>query len=299
MSDEINKQLLKAVVSNNIGQVKSLLASGANINYKDPVLKETSLIKAAEDGKINMINLLLEKGADINVQTLTGVTPLFNAVFNEYSSDEAVRLLLKAGANPNISTKYGETPLHIAIPRENLKVIKYLIQAGADPTIVDGDGKDAFDLAKDPFIKKYIQKIYKEYQESKMKIIKRGQNLMLSLYQNKRLPADVLRTIGEMNTKGVGKAVNVVEDIYTKRYQKEQEAKNTMPGLEPIPNIQSQPNIGYSSTNREEPLNLSQVPLSKLAGKTLRVKNGKFSMKKGGKHRVLKTRKSNKTRKHK
>jgi len=58
--------------------VKSLLASGADINAKDNN-GWTPLIEAAQEDHLEIVTLLLEKGADINSKTTKGATALIIA----------------------------------------------------------------------------------------------------------------------------------------------------------------------------------------------------------------------------
>lgn len=64
----------QAVKSGNTEAVKNILASGVDVNAKDPQLGNTALIYAALNGDIKMVELLLEKGANPNVQNQKGKT---------------------------------------------------------------------------------------------------------------------------------------------------------------------------------------------------------------------------------
>ena len=57
--------------------------------------------------------------------------------------------LLAAGAEVNARASYGVTPLHAAAANGTPAVIAALLAAGADASVVDDDGKTAFDHAED------------------------------------------------------------------------------------------------------------------------------------------------------
>src|SRR3990167_7224855 len=53
---------------------------------------------------------------------------------------EAVKELLQAGADPNIVNRGGQTPLYWASYHGYLEIVRELLQAGADPNIAEKDG---------------------------------------------------------------------------------------------------------------------------------------------------------------
>lgn len=130
---------------------------------------------------IGLIEWMIENGAKVDVQNSKGKTPLHIAVF--FSSAETVQLLCLHDANVNAADSDGFTPLHYATsPSESkyirgaveikivqdeikLKVIKTLIDFGADPKIASKDGSTPMDLLN-PRLKTeidgYIAKIASE-----------------------------------------------------------------------------------------------------------------------------------------
>jgi ankyrin repeat protein len=100
-----------------------------------------------------MIDHLIEQGADVNYKDKDGFTPLHNAL-NLPSQIETARYLLKVGADINAQTyKEKWTPLHFAVSNsignEFDDVIRMLLDAGADQTLKDSDGRTAMDIYLD------------------------------------------------------------------------------------------------------------------------------------------------------
>lgn len=99
-----------------------------------------------ETGNIKKIRSLPQPYREINGKNERGVTALHTAsLLKDYRITE---LLLSMGADPNLQTPDGEAPLHLAAKRGNFKSALLLIQAGANFTQLNQNGKSAIDLAK-------------------------------------------------------------------------------------------------------------------------------------------------------
>ncbi|MCY3974470.1 MAG: ankyrin repeat domain-containing protein [Simkaniaceae bacterium] len=117
-----------------------LLASGASVRQAD-ARGYTPLDMAARRGHTEMVRLLLEKGA--NPLAHEGeVQPLVLAV--HFGQTDTVLCLLKAGADVNRRDEFGCTPLLAAASnptsKNNRKVMRSLLEYGADPDLVDTNG---------------------------------------------------------------------------------------------------------------------------------------------------------------
>jgi ankyrin repeat protein len=89
-------------------KMKLLLSKGAKIDAKTIEGRTALHVVAMQPEGAPLAKLLIEGGADVNVRTLTGLTPLFNAVA---ASLETTELLLAAGADPNAQAQTGLTPI--------------------------------------------------------------------------------------------------------------------------------------------------------------------------------------------
>jgi quinoprotein dehydrogenase-associated probable ABC transporter substrate-binding protein len=78
---------------------------------------------------VDRIKFLIEKGAEINKPDSQGWTPLANAA--RQRKDKIVKVLLDAGADPNIASN-GMTPLIAAAMRDHVASVKVLAENGAD-----------------------------------------------------------------------------------------------------------------------------------------------------------------------
>lgn len=176
--------LAQAVIHNDLAQLKKLLAAGHSPNecHTDGY---SCLFYACIAGTLEALDHLLDAGADINLGSngkqcprtalgykkdkltqlsaeeifqnrvksnvydrnlLFGEAPIFAAC--EVGRKDIVARLLKAGCNVNATTKVGKvSPVMLAIISQNLDLISFLIDAGADLTHRDSRNVSVFEWA--------------------------------------------------------------------------------------------------------------------------------------------------------
>ena len=93
------------------------------------------LLKAIKNNDLKMIaSIVVDKDIDINYNDYYDLyygTPLHYAT-KQKCKQKTLRLMLYAGANVNAKDYYGETPLHEAIRDNDKKMVKFLVETGAD-----------------------------------------------------------------------------------------------------------------------------------------------------------------------
>ncbi|XP_049770186.1 ankyrin repeat domain-containing protein 65-like [Schistocerca cancellata] len=106
------------------------------------------LVQAAERGAVGELRALLAAGADVGVRDELGRTALHWAACR--GDVEAARLLVGAGAAVDARDDFRWTPLHHATFCGQEEVAAALLAAGADrgATTGDGGGRTALDLAR-------------------------------------------------------------------------------------------------------------------------------------------------------
>lgn len=154
--------------------IQILLSNHALIDKTD-FLGHTALMFAAGNNKLESVKLLIEKGADINKTNKYGFTPIFFAsglghsitdqnientnlmgieftykkpiFFSNGNYSNLVTALIENDAQVNHKSNEGYTPLMYAIAKNDYKILKALIAAGANKEEFSNNGLNIFDIA--------------------------------------------------------------------------------------------------------------------------------------------------------
>ncbi|KAE8144895.1 ankyrin repeat-containing domain protein [Aspergillus avenaceus] len=133
-----------AVTLNQFPTVECLLSCGADPNV--PTINECSLFSAINlEG--DLYKLLVERGADIKIPNQKGTTPLILAA--GLGRADVVEFLLQHKFPLDAQDATGHTALLLATLRRHAKIVRMLIEAGADAKIQAIRGLGAVHLATD------------------------------------------------------------------------------------------------------------------------------------------------------
>ena len=142
--------LYYAIDNGQESMVKALLDHGGLQDatvYTVP--QRTWLHLAMSGGNLNIIEMILKAGVDANEKDIWGDTPLhYLTALGLTHLAQIVNLLLEFGAQVNIVNKIAETPLHLAVSHVRPEVVQILLDAGADPYLVNTRGQSAMDIAR-------------------------------------------------------------------------------------------------------------------------------------------------------
>ena len=128
-ANDASTPLLDAALKNDVANVKTLLARGADPNGTNRY-GITPLWLACQNGNAALVGMLLAAGADPNTHQLGGDTVLMTAA---RSGDlESVKALLTRGADVNGKEKRGQTAIMWAAAEGHAEVVDLLIKSGAD-----------------------------------------------------------------------------------------------------------------------------------------------------------------------
>ncbi len=125
-----------------------LIEAGAEVNAVDAVTGEAPLHRLMQSQKINAaLAVLLKAGAKVNLRNREGATPLMLAI--ECATIHEVSNLLSAGADANARHRQdARTPLMIAAALGLEEAVSELLQARANPRLLDQHGHSAFYYAQ-------------------------------------------------------------------------------------------------------------------------------------------------------
>lgn len=181
--------LMESVALEDVGLTELLVASGADVNFKDSdsssaysiaaklghqrlkqILLEAgadpavgvesyqydwgehAFFQAAADGRVDVLEAMLDRGlATVNMTNAGKVTALMRA-----HDEIIVEVLLRRGADVNLRDSRGYTALMWAAEAGNAAIVKRLITAGSDVRVRDDDGKTAADVTINDEVKKIL-----------------------------------------------------------------------------------------------------------------------------------------------
>ena len=129
-----SESLIDAVADDDLPRVKSLLATGVDINAKHDGVAPIHMA-----GSVKMAKILIDAGVDVNAReddterTALHVAARRGDGVGLYRGDSDVALvLIAAGADVNAVDKDQMTPLHVAAMACNAGLAEALIHAGAE-----------------------------------------------------------------------------------------------------------------------------------------------------------------------
>ena len=148
--------------------VELLIKRGVSPRTRLEDYEGTALHVAARHGRVAVAAALLRRGMDVDALDQDHTTALHAAA--TFGQLEVARLLIERGARVNVRAGIravrpcdsfgmlgpdGEpiperfTPLHAAAEAGHIEVVEHLLSKGADPRLLDANGKTPLDLARD------------------------------------------------------------------------------------------------------------------------------------------------------
>ncbi len=116
--------------------------------YEEDVLEYPPIIQAYMDDDMVLFQQLVEEGTAIDEKDMDGYTALHYAV--TWEDLETAEYLIQSGADVNTLDNWGSTPLMNAVYNQaSVEMVTLLLEYGADKTIMDSEGKTAYDYAVD------------------------------------------------------------------------------------------------------------------------------------------------------
>lgn len=143
-----------AIINKQTGIVKRILEEGSDVDEKDRN-DWTALHYALSIGNAEIVRMLLKNGANVSAaaknkdsfNSSNEITPLMLAILTSQNF-LAIKELLDGGANTNEKDNLGNEALHYAArKRHSSKIVKLLLEAGADPSVENLNGETPTNIA--------------------------------------------------------------------------------------------------------------------------------------------------------
>lgn len=151
-------EFTSAAGKGNIEIVIELMNNGVNIDCFDSC-GETALLYASQYGHLSIVNFLVKAGANIEIKSrASGLTPLIlaasdlaSAKRNKFEQNviKVIYFLIEAGADLNAASDDGWTALIGAVNAGSIEAVRVLLTAGADVNIKNEQGDTALSIARE------------------------------------------------------------------------------------------------------------------------------------------------------
>ncbi|XP_043472531.1 uncharacterized protein LOC122505130 [Leptopilina heterotoma] len=133
-------QLHLAIRMGQLETVKAIVNEPSNEYESDTFARKLSVYIAVENDNEEILEILLNAGYPVTDSLFKCISPLHLAATFEHP--RLVKLLLEAGADVNLQTEdYHHTPLHFAATAAQPAVVKFLLDHGADPSKTSTSGE--------------------------------------------------------------------------------------------------------------------------------------------------------------
>ncbi len=148
----LDEALLTAAYANDVDEARRLVEAGADVNHKDTSEQSPYLIATSEVGDDpRLLELFLAHGALVNDKDSYNGTGTIRAAHRGYPA--IIDRLVKAGIDLDHVNRLGWTALLEAVilgdgGRSHQDVVRLLLDAGADASIRDRDGRTALEHAQ-------------------------------------------------------------------------------------------------------------------------------------------------------
>ncbi len=123
------------IENNDVEGFRRLIIKGVDIN-KIGDFGLTPLHAAVGCENLEIIELLIIEGADVNKVDERGIPPILFVGSQDY---KIIKMLLEYGANPNIKNTNGRTILDVAYDENLIDLVQLLLDYGAKGTIKPSD----------------------------------------------------------------------------------------------------------------------------------------------------------------
>ena len=157
-SEARNSRFFKAVKHGNLSSVSQYLKSGIDPNAKHE-LGWSSIHVAAVNKQSDILKILLENGA--NPDATDDFVNIYQTAREHKMQSLDVMVAREEEFNSNLNLRAnfrGCTALHYAALADDLTTVRILLEAGANPSKSNDYGRKAKDYARDPEMKKLLEK---------------------------------------------------------------------------------------------------------------------------------------------
>ena len=158
--------LMRAVLRNNFKSAEILIKEGASLKIRDN-RGYTPLLRACEKGNLEMAKLLIKDKSEFKEKVL--LNPKKTALHLAIKKDnlELIKWLLENGLDINSKDEDGRTPLMDSVSNMKVPTVKLLLEKGASINDISNNGENLLSISRQTFNKEIISIIENKNQTSK------------------------------------------------------------------------------------------------------------------------------------
>jgi len=139
----LNEQLILAINTEKINELKILLAKGANANSVDSGGISALMLAVTRESQNTdeIAKILIQNGANVNLSNSFKETILMLAISNKKINYNLIELIVSKSSNLNAKDSEGNTALFYAIKKNDFNISRLLIEKGANINLQNIKGK--------------------------------------------------------------------------------------------------------------------------------------------------------------
>lgn len=144
-----DNRLIKSVIRNDFEHTNLLLKLGVNPDQRDEIYGSTALMFATQRGYSKLVRLLIQFNADIHAISKNINLSVFDFAMQEIHLD-TIKTLIEAKIGIDMRhSKTGSTALMYGAQQNNKEVVQFLVDNGADRTLLNNWARTVFYFAGD------------------------------------------------------------------------------------------------------------------------------------------------------
>ena len=150
--------LMRAVLRNNFKSAEILIKEGASLKIRDN-RGYTPFLRACEKGNLEIAKLLIKDKSEFKDRVLLNPKKSALHLAIKKNNLDIIKWLLENGVDINIKDEDGRTPLMDSVLNLKISMVKFLLEKGASTNDISNNGENLLSISKQTFNQEMISLI--------------------------------------------------------------------------------------------------------------------------------------------